>query len=102
RRRHTRFSRDWSSDVCSSDLLNVSAKGNATEIYAAFESCRERLDKQVRRYKRRLRSHHADRKAPVEFSASSSYILAQSEEDEHEIGRASCRESVSGVLVAES
>src|SRR5690606_40654597 len=24
RRRHTRFSRDWSSDVCSSDLLTVS------------------------------------------------------------------------------
>src|SRR5690606_41005446 len=23
RRRHTRFSRDWSSDVCSSDLLNT-------------------------------------------------------------------------------
>src|SRR5690606_39276885 len=23
RRRHTRFSRDWSSDVCSSDLLQV-------------------------------------------------------------------------------
>src|SRR5690606_40931613 len=23
RRRHTRFSRDWSSDVCSSDLLNI-------------------------------------------------------------------------------
>src|SRR5690606_40603995 len=25
RRRHTRFSRDWSSDVCSSDLLNRDA-----------------------------------------------------------------------------
>src|SRR5690606_41056452 len=25
RRRHTRFSRDWSSDVCSSDLLNLKA-----------------------------------------------------------------------------
>src|SRR5690606_39530450 len=24
RRRHTRFSRDWSSDVCSSDLINLS------------------------------------------------------------------------------
>src|SRR5690606_41187147 len=23
RRRHTRFSRDWSSDVCSSDLLDI-------------------------------------------------------------------------------
>src|SRR5690606_41095266 len=27
RRRHTRFSRDWSSDVCSSDLIN-SKKGD--------------------------------------------------------------------------
>src|SRR5438105_5312541 len=27
RRRHTRSTRDWSSDVCSSDLQNVSARG---------------------------------------------------------------------------
>src|SRR5690606_39531832 len=26
RRRHTRFSRDWSSDVCSSDLADVNAE----------------------------------------------------------------------------
>src|SRR5690606_39903631 len=26
RRRHTRFSRDWSSDVCSSDLSNCAAR----------------------------------------------------------------------------
>src|SRR5690606_40470781 len=29
RRRHTRFSRDWSSDVCSSDLVRLSAVGRA-------------------------------------------------------------------------
>src|SRR5690606_39417748 len=29
RRRHTRFSRDWSSDVCSSDLLSGSGNGVA-------------------------------------------------------------------------
>src|SRR5690606_39939973 len=28
RRRHTRFSRDWSSDVCSSDLTTPSAEDN--------------------------------------------------------------------------
>src|SRR5690606_20788713 len=28
RRRHTRFSRDWSSDVCSSDLEEYEGKGN--------------------------------------------------------------------------
>src|SRR5690606_40545486 len=30
RRRHTRFSRDWSSDVCSSDLLNI--EGDRLEV----------------------------------------------------------------------
>src|SRR5690606_39817853 len=29
RRRHTRFSRDWSSDVCSSDLSRASTSGAA-------------------------------------------------------------------------
>src|SRR5690606_37864361 len=32
RRRHTRFSRDWSSDVCSSDLLDVHADRASSEI----------------------------------------------------------------------
>jgi ribosomal subunit interface protein len=62
--------------------LNAQAKGHANEIYAAFESCREKMDKQLRRYKRRLRSHHRDRTAPVEFGDSSAYILAASEEPE--------------------
>src|SRR5690606_40290191 len=35
RRRHTRFSRDWSSDVCSSDLLD--ALGAELEGYSAAD-----------------------------------------------------------------
>ncbi len=62
--------------------LNAQAKGHANEIYAAFESCREKMDKQLRRYKRRLRSHHRDRTAPVEFAEGSAYILAPTEEPE--------------------
>ncbi len=62
--------------------LNAHAKGHANEIYAAFESCREKMDKQLRRYKRRIRNHHRDRTAPVEFGAGSSYILAPTEEPE--------------------
>jgi ribosomal subunit interface protein len=60
--------------------LNAQAKGHATEIYAAFESCREKMDKQLRRYKRRLRNHHRDRTSPVEFMGGASYILAASKE----------------------
>src|SRR5690606_40728672 len=32
RRRHTRFSRDWSSDVCSSDLIAISSNGLGNAI----------------------------------------------------------------------
>src|SRR5436309_4204524 len=35
RRRHTRFSRDWSSDVCSSDLLKFDLSGVRTKIAKA-------------------------------------------------------------------
>src|SRR3989449_4278478 len=36
RRRHTRCSRDWSSDVCSSDLLGLRASETASVV---FEDC---------------------------------------------------------------
>ena len=62
--------------------LNAAAKGHATEIYAAFESAREKMDKQLRRYKRRIRNHHQTRPQPVEFGGASSYILAATEEPE--------------------
>ena len=81
------FSRVAHEFVCEATIhlstgLTAQAKGHATEIYAAFESCREKMDKQLRRYKRRLRSHHRDRTAPVEFDGGSSYILASSEDPE--------------------
>lgn len=62
--------------------LTAQAKGHAAEIYAAFESCREKLDKQLRRYKRRIRNHHSNRSGPVEFGGASSYILAATEDTE--------------------
>src|SRR5690606_39932209 len=33
RRRHTRFSRDWSSDVCSSDLLTTAHAGGWATVH---------------------------------------------------------------------
>ncbi|ETX15312.1 ribose ABC transporter permease [Roseivivax halodurans JCM 10272] len=58
--------------------IMCTAKAHATEIYAAFEACSEKLDKQLRRYKRRLKDHHKDRAAPVELMQAASYILAGS------------------------
>ncbi len=81
------FSRVAHEHVCETTIhlatgLTAQAKGHSSEIYAAFESCREKMDKQLRRYKRRLRNHHRDRLEPVEFGSGSAYILAPSEEPE--------------------
>ena len=81
------FSKSAHEYVCEATIhlstgLSAQAKGQASEIYVAFESCREKMDKQLRRYKRRIRNHHQNRPAPVEYGGASSYILAPTEEPE--------------------
>lgn len=84
------FSRDAHTFVCEATVhlstgLTAAAKAQAAEIYAAFEACRDKMEKQLRRYKRRLKDHHRERAQPVEFGGGSSYVVAASEgEDEAE------------------
>ena len=76
--------------------LNASATGKGTEIYAAFDSSSEKMDKQLRRYKRRLKDHHRERSQPVELSDAGSYILESKDESED-----SEQDSVNAMIVAE-
>ena len=81
------FSRSAHEYVCEAVVhlstgLNVTAKSHATEIYAAFEGCAEKMDKQLRRYKRRLKDHHRDRSEPVEHLGASAYILAAEDDSD--------------------
>lgn len=62
--------------------LTTQARGTATEIYGAFDACRDKMDKQLRRYKRRLKDHHRERQDPVALSNAGSYILAATETSE--------------------
>lgn len=95
------FSKSGHEFVCEAEVhlstgLTAQAKGHATEIYAAFDSASEKMEKQLRRYKRRLKDHHKERSQPVELSDAGSYILASnSESDEQE------PEGVSSMIVAE-
>ena len=81
------FSKSAHEYVCEATVhlstgLTAQAKAHATEIYAAFDSCSDKMEKQLRRYKRRLKDHHRDRAEPVELSGASSYILASEEQAE--------------------
>lgn len=55
--------------------LVAQASAAAVDIYAAFEGAVERLEKQLRRYKRRLKDHHADRSEPIEAFAAPAYVI---------------------------
>ena len=81
------FSKSGHEYVCEAEVhlstgLTAQAKGKATEIYAAFDGASEKMEKQLRRYKRRLKDHHRDRSQPVELSDAGSYILASNDESD--------------------
>ena len=95
------FSKSGHEYVCETDVhlstgLTAQAKGHANEIYAAFDSASEKIEKQLRRYKRRLKDHHKERSQPVELSDAGSYILASNTESED-----TEPEGVSSMIVAE-
>jgi ribosomal subunit interface protein len=63
----------------------VNARAAASDAYLAFDAAAERLAKQLRRYKRRLRDHHAKGREPAGASERAmDYVLAPIEEEEAE------------------
>ena len=75
------FSKSGHEFVCEATVhlstgLTASASARDTEIYAAFDQCSDKMEKQLRRYKRRLKDHHKQRPEPVELLGASAYILA--------------------------
>ena len=86
------FSKDAHEFKCDATVhlssgMTTQATARAHEIYAAFDSTADKMEKQLRRYKRRLKDHHKDRSDPIEMIGAPSYVLASSdhaEEDEPE------------------
>lgn len=77
--------------------LHAQSSGTGHDAYAAFGQAAERIEKQLRRYKRRLRDHHQNRRGPVDMLPAQAYVLeALQFEEEHEEP-----ESLQPVIIAE-
>lgn len=75
-----------------SEGLTAKSSSRAPEIYAAFESGIEKVEKQLRRYKRRLKQHRGESGAAV---PADSYVLAGAQDNDEE------NENLSPVVIAE-
>ena len=78
------FSKSGHEFVCDAIIhlstgLTAKAQASKAEIYAAFDACAEKMEKQLRRYKRKLKGHHKDRNQSVEFVDTTSYRNATKE-----------------------
>lgn len=63
--------------------MNLQSQGEAVDVYAAFDAAIEKLEKRLRRYKRRLTNHHKSKNNHGESLEAASYVLA-AEDDSHE------------------
>jgi len=75
---------------------NILIKGSANDddVYSAFDLCSAKIEKQLRRYKRRIKDHHKTRldKDNIEMLTATKYILSSevdaAEEDSEELNDA--------------
>jgi len=62
--------------------IQAQAKAEAGDIYQAFDHAAERLEKRLRRYKRRLRDHHGNERPTPDRLSAQNYVLAPESETE--------------------
>lgn len=96
------FSKDAHEFTCEATVhlssgFTTNAKAAGKDVYAAFDRCVDKMEKQLRRYKRRLKDHHKERTNPVESYEAPAYILAPTEEAEESNGS----DSLQPVIIAE-
>ncbi len=68
--------------------LVLQSHGTAAEAFPSFDAAAQHLEKQLKRYKQRLKDHHKERREPVRQSEAASYVI-QAGDDEGEEPRAS-------------
>ena len=80
----------WAFNVdCSIHLpsgVTLQAHGEADDAHAAFEQALDKIEKRVRRYKRRLKDHHKTNKEPIPAVVGSETVFAPAPEEGEDEG----------------
>ena len=103
---HVVFSRNGHEFKCDSSVhlstgLTAQAHAVNSEIYAAFDQATDRIEKQLRRYKRRLKDHHHSRQDPIELMEAQSYVLQSLDEGDDTGEAEDASNGMQPVIIAE-
>ncbi len=80
----------------------LAAHGEGGDAYGAFDESLAKLEKRIRRYKRRLKNHHATGKEPLPAENASYFLLEPFKEEGDDQGDANDHSDPDPVIVAES
>ena len=93
---HHQFRVDIHGNTGTHSAITLKSQGGANEVYAAFDDAATKVEKQLRRYKRRLKDHHQQDKAELRALSARKYVL-KPESDSEELA-----EKWAPVVVAET
>jgi ribosomal subunit interface protein len=93
-RQRTAFQTDCTLHLATGLVLQ--AHGEAAEAHPSFDSAAQHLEKQLKRYKQRIKDHQKTRRRPVRQMEAQSYIISAPEDHEFEPA------DLSPVVIAES
>ncbi|MDX2094745.1 MAG: ribosome-associated translation inhibitor RaiA [Alphaproteobacteria bacterium] len=79
---HHQFRVDIHGNTGTHSGVLLKSQGGASEIYAAFDDAATKAEKQLRRYKRRLKSHHVSEKEVRAHSARKYVLQTEAHDDE--------------------
>jgi len=82
--------------------ISLQSQGHGGDAHSAFDDALGKLEKRVRRYKRRLRNHHADTKSPLPAEDAAAYVLAPLQEDNDDGAEASPDTEAAPLVIAET
>jgi ribosomal subunit interface protein len=82
--------------------ISLQAQGHAGDAHSAFDDAMAKLEKRVRRYKRRLKNHHADNKSPLPAEDAAAYVLAPLQDDSEADTQGSGDNEAGPLVIAET
>lgn len=82
--------------------ISLQSQGHGGDAHSAFDDALSKLEKRVRRYKRRLKNHHTDNKSPLPAENAAAYVLAPLNEEDDAGEAAPAEDEGAPLVIAET